>query len=360
MTRTESIRAAFHDQARRCRSMGSPFTARLCEFLADGLDDTTAFGRRILGWPGDPAPHGDALALRACGALHRLARSGDDAGLAALYAEPSEAGERLAPVVVSALARFDERLAADLDRVPQTSEIGRSAVLLGAALTLTEDLGKPIELLEIGAAAGLNLHFDRHLYDLGVGAWGERGAPIAVACDWRGAIPPLGAPLTVVARAGCDHAPVDPADPVAREDMLSWIWPDQSERLRRTAAAFDLAARHGPTIDRADAADWLEERLAEPPLPGVVRLVFHTVVRRYLTPETRDRIDLALEAAGRRATAAAPLAHLAMEADDTPDSAAVRLTVWPDGDVREIGRADFHGRHVAWRGQRSRFVVERP
>lgn len=360
MTTSDAVRAAFRDQAAACRWLGSPFTARLCDTFAEALDDTTTFGRRILAWPGDPTSRGDALAIRACGALHRLARSGDDPDLAALYADPDGAVDRLASVVTAAIARHDARLAADLDRVPQTNEIGRSAVLLGAALLLADEVGMPLDLAEIGAAAGLNLHFDRHRYDLGVGAWGSREAGIALACDWRGAIPPLAAPLTVVARSGCDHAPVDARDPAARDDVLSWIWPDQRTRLDRTAAALTLAADHGPVIDRADAADWLERRLDEPPLPGVLRLVFHTVVRQYLPAATTTRLDAALAEAGRRASAATPLAHLSMEADATPGSAALHLTLWPGGTTREIGRADFHGRHVAWSSARSRFVVEGP
>ncbi len=360
MPRSDSVRASFHDQAAACRDLGSPFTAMLCDILASDLDRTTEFGRRILEWPGPPGSRGDAVALRACGALHRLARSGDAPDLAAHFPAPAARRTGLAGAIADALPRFDVRLAGDLDRVPQTNETGRSAILLGAVLTLVGEVGMPVDLLEIGAAAGLNLHFDRHVYHLGTGAWGDHRAEIAITSDWRGAIPPLGAPLVVVGRAGCDHAPVDPADPAAREDLLSWIWADQTDRLARATAALDLAARHGPTIERADAADWLERRLAEPPLPGVVRLVFHTVVRQYLPEATCARIDATLAEAGGRATPSTPLAHLAVEADGTPGSAAVMLTVWPGGRPREIGRADFHGRHVGWRGTPSRFVVERP
>jgi hypothetical protein len=360
MTGSDSIRESFAAQADACRDLGSPFTAMLCEILARDLDRTTAFGRRILGWPGEPGPRGDALALRACGALARLAASGDAPDLAALFPAPPAAADRLAGVLAATLPRFDARLAADLDRVPQTNEIGRSAVLLGAALILAEEVGLPLELYELGAAAGLNLHFDRHAYDLGVGAWGDSRATIAIPSDWRGATPSLATPIEIAARAGCDLAPIDPRDPAARDAQLSWIWADQTERRRRTAAALDVAARHGITVERADAADWLEARLGERPRPGRLRLVYHTVVTQYLPEESRRRIDAALARAGAAASTVTPLAHLSMEADAIPGSAAVRLTVWPHGASREIARADFHGRHVAWNGARSQFAAEGP
>lgn len=360
MTGSDAIRASFLAQAASCRDLGSPFMGLLCDTLARDLDRTTRFGRRILDWSGDPGPRGDALALRACGALHRLTRSGAAPDLAGLFPAPPAAATRLAGTLAAVLPAFDDRLAADLDRVPQTNEIGRSAVLLGAALMLADTYRRPIELLEIGAAAGLNLLFDHHAYDLGIGAWGPHDAVLALACDWRGASPPLAAPLEIASRAGCDRAPVDARDPSAREDQLSWIWADQRARLERTATALELAARLGPTIERADAADWLEARLAAPAEPGRLRLVFHTVVRQYLPEATRRRLDAALAAAGARADAETPLAHLSMEADATPGAAAVVLTTWPGGEAREIGRADFHGRRVAWRATAGRFVAEGP
>ena len=54
--------------------------------------------------------------------------------------------------------------------------------------------------------------------------------------------------------------------------------------------------------------------------------------------------------AGSRAMMDAPLARLQLEADGEPEGAAILLTLWPTGETREIGRADFHGRWVKWVG----------
>lgn len=63
MPDTHTIPDAFRRQALACRHLGSFFTARVCEALADELTTETAFGARILDWPGNPV--NDALALRA-------------------------------------------------------------------------------------------------------------------------------------------------------------------------------------------------------------------------------------------------------------------------------------------------------
>ena len=81
MTGQHDVLQQFARQAAACEQMGSPFTAQLCRVLAAHLDRSTAFGQRILDWEGDPFD--DNVALRACGALHALARGGREPYLAA-------------------------------------------------------------------------------------------------------------------------------------------------------------------------------------------------------------------------------------------------------------------------------------
>jgi hypothetical protein len=56
-------------------------------------------------------------------------------------------------------------------------------------------------------------------------------------------------------------------------------------------------------VEQADAADWTEARLAEPPVEGVARIFFHTIVWQYLPKETKDRIT---DAPGDRSAQAQP------------------------------------------------------
>ena len=341
---------SFRGQAVACRRMGSPFTARLCLVLVEGLNPATPVGRRVAEWPGDPVA--DALPLRLCGGLHALARGGEAPYLTAVYPPRRAAEPELAAAVARAVDGEAAALGRWLDGPPQTNEIGRSGVLLGGLMAVAAETGAGIELLEIGASAGLNLMLDRWAYDLGRGRrWGAANAPLTVPCDWRGEPPPV-APLDVVRRAGVDRSPIDAGEAQARERLLAYVWPDQAGRLARTEAALAHVARHGPRIARAEAPGWLEERLAEPQEARVCRVLMHSIVWQYLTPAEQERITRSMVVAGLEATPERPVAWVRMERDGEPGSAAVLLTTWPGGRTRELGRADFHGRHVTWSGQR--------
>ena len=101
------------------------------------------------------------------------------------------------------------------------------------------------------------------------------------------------------------------------------------------------------TVDRAGAAEWLEGVLAEP-RPGVASVVFHSVVLPYLGEAGVIALARAIEGAGARATPAAPLAWLSLEAG--AEQADVRLTTGPGGESRVLAHATFHGPPVRWLG----------
>ena len=344
---SDPVLSHFEAQARACDELGSPFTTSLCRLLAERLDRTSAFGRRILDWAGDP--RADVLALRACGALHALARSGRVPDLTAAYPPAALDRERVWSAIESGLASDDGFLTGWLDSPPQTNEVARSSFILGAALTVAGLTGLPLAVLEIGASAGLNLAFDQYRYDLGGGrSWGPPDAPLAIASDWRGGIPPLDAPLRVIGRDGCDRNPLDPATEADAARLLAYIWPDQINRLARIDAALRHAAASGRKVERADAGDWSERQLGRPVDPGTCRFFFHTVVRQYLPAESRARADAALARAAAAATPETPLAHFSFENDNTDPGGVMTLTLWPGERVIPLGRADFHGRWVEW------------
>ncbi|MBG0810994.1 DUF2332 family protein [Methylosinus sp. H3A] len=344
----EEIAKALAFQAKACRDLASPFAAAVCEALAQSLDENSAFGRRISSW--GARAKADALALRAAGALHFLARSGKAPALAAAYPPNAFDAAALAREIERAIDEHDVFLAGFLDRPPQTNEAGRSSVILGGALIVAAATGLPLETLEIGASAGLNLNFDRYAYDLRVGAFGAPAAELRLACDWRGAAPSLETALRIVSRAGCDIDPLDPSDAEHRARLLAYVWPDQMERLARMEQALVLAAARRERVERADAGDWLATRLSAPPAGSLARFVYHTVVWQYLPPETKRNAMATLEAAGAAATPETPLARLQMEADGDTRSAALTLTLWPGGESFALGRADFHGRWIEWSG----------
>lgn len=337
----------FRFQAEACRSLGSPFTARLCELLADRLTDSSRFGARIISWP--ESARADALALRATGALHSLVRSGRARELATLYPPLEAKPDQLWNAIEAAIAKHDDYLHDFLDSPPQTNEVMRSSALLGLSLRLTERLKMPLELYEIGASAGLNLAFDRYHFILGEGReWGDPDALVHLESEWRGNLPPLESELEIVSRSGCDRNPLDPHNPEAVERQLSYIWADQHQRIGRVSAALSAAASMPYAVEKADAADWVEAKLAEAPEPGVVRVFFYTIVWQYLPRATKDRIDAAFELAGANATADTPLVRMYMESEDHPAGAVLKQMVWPGGQKETAGLTDYHGRWVDW------------
>lgn len=347
MTGAETVRQSFLRQAKSCDDLGSPFMARLCRLAAERLDQETAVGRRILSWEGDPTGTRDAVALRLAGCLHALVLSGADRELASVYPPNAADADALWTACTSAFRRNEAFTLDRLRSAPQTNEVRRSGALLPGFLTIAKLFGQPLMLSEIGASAGLNLQWDRYRYRLGDFSWGP-DSNVMLSPNWEGPSPP-GADLVVSQRAGCDLNPLDPSSCDDREQLASYIWADQRDRLERTRNALDIAAGSGLSVDRADAVDWLKSRLAEP-RPGTVHVIYHSIAWQYLPEALRAEGNALIADTGSRATRNAPLARLQMEADDRPDGAALTLQIWPTGESHEIGRADFHGRWVKWKG----------
>lgn len=343
------VRQAFAQQAAVCAASGAPFTGRVCGLIGERLDRTTALGRRILDWPGPPAHDGDALPLRLAGGLHALARTGSDLASAYPPNTPPSDDDVLWRVIDSALISREDFLAPWLDGPPQTNEVGRSAALMTGLLVLADRFGLPFSLFELGASAGLNTVLDRYAFDLGGVTAGDPASPVRIAPEWSGPPPPT-AKVRIAQRAGCDRNPLDPTDPATRERLMAYVWTDQRDRLERLGAALDIAAADPAVIERADAADWLEDRLSVAPQAGVCRVVMHTIAFQYFPSDAQDRIRRRLAAAGEQATADAPLAWLRFEADQGgfAREPVLRLTVWPGGEDTALAVGHPHVRWLRW------------
>lgn len=336
------VRDAFLKQAGFCRKSGSALTATMVEAASRTLDETTETGRRILHWPGDPIF--DALPLRLTGGLHALARRGDVAALTALYqhgiGDPDAA-------LRAAVDGHDAWLSSWLDSPPQTNEVGRSGPLMAGLMEATARIGLPIQLLELGASAGLNNNLDRFAYDLGGRLAGDQSSAVRIRPDWTGP-PPAQASPQIVARAGVDQTAVDLSQDGAAEHLIAYVWPDQTERLARIEAALAVAQRFPPQIEEADAGDWIIRQLAQPQPPGTLRVVMHSVFWQYLTRETRDRIHAAILQAGAGATVERPFAWLKFEPFDVTAVMALKLRLWPSGDDLILAECHAHGTWVRW------------
>ncbi len=334
--------------------IGSPFYAELERRMADDVEEGGPTWAVLESRAG--APFDDALALRLLGGVHLMVLSGTAGELARHY--PSVGGDGDAAAAWWQLRDLMEQPPPEvldaLTRPPQTNEVGRSAALVPGFLKVAAETAAPLRLVELGASAGLNLRAEHYWYEQNGMGWGDPDSPVRFVDLWPGSTPPLDTAATVVERIGCDRDPIDATQPDSALRLLSYVWPDQKERLERLRAALDLAPRLPVDIARASIEEWLPEQLATP-VPGATTVVYHSIVWQYLPEPTRALVIDTIEAAGRRATREAPLAYLRLE--PTPETyfpAELRLTVWPGagaaGESRRLATSGFHFGPVTWTG----------
>jgi hypothetical protein len=344
-------------QAQVCTRLGSPFYGSLMEATAADVEDGGPALDVLAGY--GSRPESFMLALRLFGGVHRLVLSRRAPRLALHVDTVGGDGDAAAawPALRLLLAEHGDDLRSALARPPQTNEVGRAAALLGGLLHVVQRCPLPVALHEVGASAGLNLRADAFTVTDEAGRrWGDPRSPVRLDGGWHGRMPPVDAPLRVVRRAGCDADPVDPATADGRLTLSSFVWPGQRERWERLRAALTVAARLAATVDRADAVDWTT-RLR--PQPGMVTVVWFSVVRQYLAGGHRAAFDAALERLLSAATPDAPVAVLSMERDpdrerdtlDGPPELPVVLRL-ADGrspaSARLLALAAPHGTPTRW------------
>ncbi len=335
-------------QAEHCRRNDAPVTARIVQAQIALMGSETLCGARIRDWPGLPLE--DALPLRLAGGFHHLHLTAAESRLEPIYrgAVTDQAG--VDAIVLAVTADHDARLLGWFDSPPQTNEAGRSASFMAGLLWLSGRLGPRFELNELGASAGINTMMERYAYDLGGVRAGPRDSPMQIVPAWRGP-PPPDHPVEIVAVRGCDQAPIDLSDPDAALRVKSYVWPEIQPRLDRMDAAIALAAQRAPDLTTADAADWVDLRLAAPQDIGVTRVIHHSIVWQYIPADRRDRIAAAIAAAGASATDDRPLAWMMLETNRETFRHELRIRHWScsgDSDWQLLGQAQAHGAWVEW------------
>jgi hypothetical protein len=237
----------------------------------------------------------------------------------------------------------------------QTNEMARCAALAVGFTEVLRTTVLPLRLLEVGASAGLNLRWDRWRYDSGPTSFGAPDAPVRFEANYAAPLPDLSSPIgwadAVAERRGCDRNPLDPTTDEGELLLRSFVWPDQADRHRRLDAALAVAREVPVAVDRADAAGWAAEQLADV-RPGTATVLYHSIVWQYLPQSTREGLVAAVGSAGAAASAEAPVAWLRMEPPPDPSEAAeLRLTTWSGGAPveRVVGRTGYHGDPV-WAG----------
>lgn len=340
---------AFRRQGEACSALGSPLYAALCAAAADDIEHDGAVAGVMSAWDGAGDPMELALPLRLLGTAHRLALLGEAPDLARHL--PSCGGRPGPDAAVDLLALVGARadiFSVDLARPVQTNEVGRAAVLRAGLGVVAGDHGMPVRLLEIGAAAGLNLRLDHFAYRLGSVALPGSGPLLEP--EWSGPDPPA-TPLEVLGRAGCDIHPIDVTTVEGAARAESFVWPDMTWRFRRMAAAVEVARQVPAAVERSPAAEWLDRHLR--PADGVVTVLMHSVMWQYVPAGEQATIEALVADRAALADEAAPLARLAFEprfVSPTKWRYVLRAESWPGVGGRRLARAHPHGDRVRWLG----------
>jgi hypothetical protein len=236
-------------------------------------------------------------------------------------------------------ASFLERWTTDQD--VQTNEVQRSWALLPAFLTLAD--GRPLDLLELGPSAGLNLMWDRYRYRYGSGTWG--GGDLELSGDDRTPPPAevLARAVDVVRRRGIDLNPVDVTTDEGARLLQAFVWPDQEARLERLRRAIAAVRRDPPRLMQGDYVEALPSLLRNR-RDGAQLIVFQTASTMYLDKRSAERLQSALAAAG----AEEPLAFVTTGRAPDDDGFALEIKRFPAGTSERVAVFDFHGEWLDW------------
>jgi len=215
----------------------------------------------------------------------------------------------------------------------QTNEVQRCWVLLPLLLHAVGGLG-PVDVVELGCSAGLNLAFDRYGYEYG--AWSRPGGLVLRGSERR----PLPGELferdvEVRSCIGIDRAPIDVTSDDGVRLLESFVWPGQEERVERLHAAVAIVRERPPEIVAGDLVDALPEVLDTREGPT---LVFHTSAFEYMPLESRRRV--------REIIDARDVVFVTSGRPRGDDSRVWGMRIYRPGQEREyVGTADYHG---AW------------
>ncbi|MDQ7993953.1 MAG: DUF2332 domain-containing protein [Propionicimonas sp.] len=327
----------------------APLYSRLAEAVAGNPEVLSILA-------GAPATHRAPVGLLA--AVHYLLLADPGQPLAGWYPNLTDRPRTDDPVAAFeafCAARRDEIVDLVSTRLPQTNEIGRSALLLVGLASLA-GVDTPLAHLDVGASAGLNLLIEHYGYDFS----GRRLGPdrLVLGCEVSGGKGPLPAAIPRFGgHLGLDRDPVDLSDPAQVRWLEACVWPDQADRFERLRTAIGLGREVGVRVRGGDAVSDLGAALDE--LGGAGHPVVTTSwVLTYLTDGDRAAFQEVLAARGARSDLSWVFAEAPAYAPGLPyppGMEASELTVlatvsWRDGvrRVRHLATCHPHGYTLRW------------
>jgi len=342
------------------RTGGAPYFRLFAHFARAG--GSALYERLTLAIAEDP----DMLALAAkvregqpqanilFAAVHALLLSGVNDPLKEYY--PSCGGRRAANDrdVYAAFRAFVARHRGPLEsilasRVTNTNEVGRSALIYPALDLTARESGAPLQIIEIGPSAGLNLNWHSYGYrytdELGEIVLARGGADLVLRSRLVGmGRPALSADLPPVASAfGLELNPVNLASETERLWLRALVWPERLDRVAQLEAALAIAAAHPPPIVQGDAVLDLGNELDRFPLGAPV-----TLVDTLVTYQFDERAQRRFEASLLEASQARPIYRISAESHGPSCFLDLFLYQGTSREARRLAECDPHGGWLKW------------
>jgi len=237
----------------------------------------------------------------------------------------------------------------------QTNEVQRCTMLLPTFLAASADAGLPVELIELGPSAGLNLLVDRYRYRYDNGTCGPADALLELTTEEKpgGSVPAslLELELVVRRRRGIDLVPIDATTADGYLLLRSFVWPGLDERVARLDAAVETLRRmpERPELVQGDYTAVLPGLLADRPADALT-VVFETFSTVYLPEAAARQLAQALETAGGDGRALAWVSVRRWDQGAGKNAVfELELRVWP-GPAHVVAHVDPHGNSLDWRG----------
>jgi hypothetical protein len=235
--------------------------------------------------------------------------------------------------------------------VTNTNEVARCSALHAGFRAVAEEAGQPLNLIEIGPSAGLNMIWDKYRVRYSRGGQdyfaGAADAALTIDCELRGdKLPPLGPTPKVASRVGLELNPVDLSDAHHRDWLRALVWPDAVERFARMEKAIAIFLKEKVEIRAGDALGLLSDALARIPEDQPV-CVYHTYVVYQFSEQMRETLDNILVMAGLRR----PVWRLGAEGTLVRvGEAPLMLGRYHDGarDLRTLALCHPHGVWLEW------------
>ena len=278
-------------------------------------------------------------------AVKRLVAEEPDCELAGHYASLAR-GTPPSPGTSRAFAAFcrrrsDEIIALVRSEHVQTNEVRRCACLLPAFCLVSQDAGgDSLSLIDIGAAAGLNLLWDRYRYAYSDGAVFGSPDTMTIGCEARTSLPDFPKILPgVTHRVGIDLHPID----LVNEDRYRWamalVWPDHAERARLLAAARRIWLAQPPTVELGNVVVRLPALIQAAP-PDSALCLYHSHTFNQLSHD--DRASL------RRTIVAASNDRIVYHVSLVADRLVVERLERGRSAILATARCHNHGAWIAW------------